>query len=87
MQYEPVDYNLETYNRKMYDAISIAQYEYDQLNELKIQEFKNIKDEKSKNKKPSHEKNVVNLQKDKRHFNGFLNNDEKVKTKKVKVKN
>ena len=87
LQYEPVDYNLETYNRKMYDAISIAQYEYDQLNELKIQEFKNIKDEKSKNKKPSHEKNVVNLQKDKRHFNGFLNNDEKVKTKKVKVKN
>ena len=86
LQYEPVDYNLETYNRKMYDAISIAQYEYDQLNKLKIQEFKNIKNEKAKNKKPSNQKNVVNLQQRERHFKGFLQSDEKVKNKKTKNK-
>jgi len=74
LQYEPVDYNLETYNRKMYDAISIAQYEFGQLNKLKIQEFKNIKNEKTKNKKPSHEKKIINLQKKDPRFKGFLNN-------------
>lgn len=75
LQYEPVDYNLETYNRKMYDAIAIAQYEFDQLNRLKVQEFKNIKKEKQENKQPSYEKNVVNLQKKERHFKGFLTDE------------
>lgn len=74
LQFEPVDYNLETYNRKMYDAITIAQYEYDQLNKLKVEEFKSIKKEKQNNQAPSHEKNVVNLQKKERHFQGFLTN-------------
>jgi len=85
LQYEPVDYNLETYNRKMYDAISIARYEYDQLNKLKIQEFKNIKKEKQAQrleKKNNKEKSVnasnkkdrtiVNLQKKETRHKGFL---------------
>jgi len=74
LKYEPVDYNLETYNRKMYDAISIAQYEYDQLNKLKITEFKKIKKEKQQKKKSNHtERKVVNLQKNKKNLKGFLN--------------
>lgn len=73
LKYEPVDYNLETYNRKMYDAISIAQYEYDQLNKLKIKEFKNIKKEKQKHKAVNKKRNVVNLQKKEKHYKGFLN--------------
>jgi len=72
LQYEPVDYNLETYNRKMYDAISIAQFEYDQLNKLKIQEFKNIKNEKLAKKAASKERKVVNLQKKDPKIKGFL---------------
>ena len=86
LRYEPVNYNLETYNRKMYDAMSIAQYEYDQLNKLKIQEFKNIKKEKinnnSSDKKRSQKqkkkdnntkRNVINLQQKDKHYKGFLN--------------
>lgn len=73
LQFEPVDYNLETYNRKMYDAIAIAQYEFEQLNRLKVQEFKNIKKEKDAKQKPSHQKKVVNLQKKERNYTGFLN--------------
>ena len=73
LKYEPVDYNLETYNRKMYDAISIAQYEYDQLNRLKIQEGKNIKNEKFAQKPVGLKRNVVNLQKRKKKSLGFLN--------------
>ena len=73
LQYEPVDYNLETYNRKMYDAISIAQYEYDQLNKLKVQEFKDIKKDKNDKKQKAHKNKIVNLQKKERHFKGFLN--------------
>ena len=80
LQFEPVDYNLETYNRKMYDAISIAQYEFNQLNKLKRAEFINIKKEKENNKKPSHEKNVINLQKKEPRFKGFLT--DKTTTKK-----
>jgi len=72
LQYEPVDYNLETYNRKMYDAISIAQYEYDQLNKLKVQEFKDIKKEKNEKKQKGHKNKIVNLQKKERKFKGFL---------------
>lgn len=73
LKYEPVDYNLETYNRKMYDAISIAQYEYNQLNKLKIKEFKNIKKEKQEQKAINKKRNVVNLQKNKKSYQGFLN--------------
>lgn len=73
LKYEPVDYNLETYNRKMYDAISIAQYEYNQLSKLKIKESKNMKKEKIQKKAPSKERNVINLQKKKKTpFKGFL---------------
>lgn len=72
LKYEPVDYNLETYNRKMYDAISIAQYEYDQLNKLKIQEFKNIKKEKEHKKINGKTRNVINLQKKEKRYQGFL---------------
>ncbi len=68
LRYEPVNYNLETYNRKMYDAIAIAQYEYNELNKLRVQEFKNIKKEKLNKTTDPHKRNVVNLQKkDKRH--------------------
>ncbi|MGZ6254980.1 MAG: hypothetical protein ACXWL5_03260 [Candidatus Chromulinivorax sp.] len=63
LKYEPVDYNLETYNRKMYDAISIAQFEYNQLAKLKIKEFKKIKKEKYQKQNPDHKRNVINLQK------------------------
>ena len=73
LKYEPVDYNLETYNRKMYDAISIAQFEYDQLNRLKIQEGKKIKHEKFTQKPVDLKRNVVNLQKRKKKSQGFLN--------------
>jgi hypothetical protein len=73
LKYEPIDYNLETYNRKMYDAISIAQYEYDQLNKLKIKEFKKIKKEKQQQKETSLQHNVINLQKKDKHHIGFLN--------------
>jgi hypothetical protein len=80
LKYEPVDYNLETYNRKMYDAIAIAKYEYNELKSLKIQEFKNIKKEKAdkKNKpkdhKKSHDTKVVNIQKKNKRLSGFLYN-------------
>ncbi len=74
LKYEPVDYNLETYNRKMYDAIAIAQYEYDELNKLKIKEFKNIKKEKQLKQAANKSRQVVNLQKKKKkHYKGFLN--------------
>ncbi|MDP3787828.1 MAG: hypothetical protein Q8Q60_00750 [Candidatus Chromulinivorax sp.] len=73
LKYEPVDYNLETYNRKMYDAISIAQYEYNQLSKLKIKEFKNIKKEKQEKKVSDKNRNVINLQKKEKRFKGFLN--------------
>ncbi len=72
LKYEPVDYNVETYNRKMYDAIAIAQYEYDQLNKLKIQEGKKIKKEKFTQKEVDLQRNVVNLQKRKKKSEGFL---------------
>jgi hypothetical protein len=72
LRYEPVDYNLETYNRKMYDAIAIAQYEYDQLNKLKLQEGKKIKHEKFQEKDIDLQRHVVNLQKRKKHNKGFL---------------
>jgi len=74
LRYEPVDYNLETYNRKMYDAIEIAQFEYDQLNKLKIKEFKNIKKEKQQKKAIDNSRKVINLQEKKKHRKrGFLN--------------
>lgn len=73
LRYEPVDYNLETYNRKMYDAIAIAQYEYDQLNKLKIKEFKNIKKEKQEKKPIQNKRKVINLQKKKKSYKGFFN--------------
>lgn len=73
LRYEPVDYNLETYNRKMYDAISIAQYEYDQLSKLKIKEFKTIKKEKQNKKEIDKKRKVINLQKKEKHYKGFLN--------------
>lgn len=75
LRFEPVDYNLETYNRKMYDAMSIAQYEYDELNKLKVKEFKNIKKDKQSKKDVDKKRNVVNLQKQKKQkeFKGFLN--------------
>jgi len=72
LQYEPVDYNLELYNRKMYDAIAIAQYEYDQLNKLKVQEFKDIKKDKNNKKERKYKNKVVNLQKKEHRFKGFL---------------
>lgn len=73
LRYEPVDYNLETYNRKMYDAIAIAQYEYDQLNKLKLQEGKNIKHEKFQQKEIDLTKKVVNLQKSKKKNKSLFN--------------
>ncbi|MBP6870002.1 hypothetical protein KBC04_03915 [Candidatus Babeliales bacterium] len=77
LKYEPVDYNLETYNRKMYDAIAIAQFEYNQLAKLKIKEFKKIKNEKKSSEAQESnktKKNVVNLQKREKHaLKGFLN--------------
>ncbi len=73
LKYEPTNYNLETYNRKMYDAVSIAQYEYNQLNKLKISEFKKIKRDKEANKDMNKGRNVINLQKRKKHTKqGFL---------------
>lgn len=74
LKYEPTDYNLETYNRKMYDAISIAQYEYNQLAKLKIKEFKNIKKDKQEKKSADKQKKIINLQKRKKNkVKGFLN--------------
>lgn len=72
LRYEPVDYNVETYNRKMYDAISIAQYEYDQLKKLKFEEFKAIKKEKIEKKPTNYDKKVINLQKKQKSITGFL---------------
>lgn len=72
LRYEPIDYNLETYNRKMYDAISIAQYEYNQLSKLKVKEFKNIKKEKQTKKELSKQPKVINLQKQEKGYKGFL---------------
>lgn len=72
LRYEPVDYNLETYNRKMYDAISIAQYEYKELSKLKVKEFKDIKKEKQQKKAVDKERKVINLQKKEKRFQGFL---------------
>ncbi len=73
LRYEPIDYNLETYNRKMYDAIAIAQYEYDQLCKLKVKEFKNMKKEKISHTKPEHNKRkIVNLQSKDKRYKGFL---------------
>jgi hypothetical protein len=73
LKYEPTNYNLETYNRKMYDAIAIAQYEYDQLNRLKVAEFKKIKRDKENKKDMNAGRNVINLQKKKKHTKqGFL---------------
>lgn len=74
LKYEPVDYNLETYNRKMYDAITIAQYEYNQLVKLKIKEFKNMKKNKHEKATLYEDKKIINLQKRKKStLKGFLN--------------
>jgi len=47
--YEPHDYNLEIYNRKMYNSIDIARHEYEELKRLKFKERKYT----SKSKQPT----------------------------------
>lgn len=56
LKYEPVDYNIETYNRKMYDAIDTARYEYNQIKKLKRTETR--KDKFNKRKKIPTEKKL-----------------------------
>ncbi len=48
--YEPLDYNLEIYNRKMYNSIDVARHEYNELQSLK---FKERKYNKTTNKRPT----------------------------------
>jgi hypothetical protein len=57
LQYEPGDYNLEVYNRKMFNAIDTAQHEYNQLKKIKREEEKAFK----KYVKPLHEHKAINL--------------------------
>lgn len=50
LTYEPLDYNLEIYNRKMYNSIDVARHEYNELQSLK---FKERKYNKKNNKRPT----------------------------------
>ena len=68
--FEPSDYNIETYNKKMGNALSIAQYEYDQLKQLKTKEFKQPKNKKETTTKKSR---VINIDKKRSSAKGHLN--------------
>ena len=75
--YEPLDYNLEMYNRKMYNSIDIARHEYNEMQDFKAKERKY---NKTTNKRPTRDNltsgtKTVSLQKQKykkpvrRHLN------------------
>ena len=75
--YEPLDYNLEIYNRKMYNSIDVARHEYNELQNLK---FKERKYNKTDNKRPTRDnltpdtKTVsLHTRKDKKHLRTHLN--------------
>lgn len=74
--YEPLDYNLDMYNRKMYNSIDVARHEYNELQSLK---FKERKYNKINNKRPTRDNltpdtKTVSLhsRKDKKHLQTHL---------------
>lgn len=63
LTYEPADYNIKTYNRKMYDALQTARYEHNELKKLKKQISRKARFKKRKKIPTDKKRHIINVHK------------------------